>query len=345
MLDQLSAHFERAAHQRKFAGQLAVMKHGLLLLSLCAGEGKATGGRIASHSLFPVLSATKGIASMVMLHLHHFGYFDWHDLIAKHWPAFGGSGKHAATIADALSHRLGVPYVTANWRHWTDRRYMAELVENARPDWPPGQCYGYHGGSWGIVVDELVRRLTGSTTGEVLRDLIPDAADGCYIGLPTDRYGDVVRVDGFPPNEAYNSKDILTSCQSSGGGVASAEGLAAAYNLLAHRGQLDGRILWTEAEQLEATRPLSDSSVEQPVARPELGFSWGYGFMVPPSPQVFGSSPSVGTAGHPGASGAIGWADPDSGLAVGMTTTGIDTRAMYQQFEAIGDLLRYSLHE
>jgi CubicO group peptidase (beta-lactamase class C family) len=303
-LDRLIAEFEQLQWRTGYTGQFAVMKNGVLTLSLWTGVHKVTRRKTERSTLFPVLSATKGLASMAMLRLHHLGYFDWNDQICQYWPDFGKNGKHCATVADALAHCVGLTHLTADWRHWSDRQYMTRLVEEARPEWVPGSQYGYHGGSWGVIVDELVRRWTGGETGEVLRTLAPEGVDLRYLGLPPERCGDVAQLDAVEPDEGYNSMSVLMSCQSSGGGVATAEELAVYYNILAHTGSLSINICWSRDEQTEATTPQNDVEHEQPMARPELRFSWGMGFMVPPSQDVYGwwrqASVLLGTPVHQG---------------------------------------------
>lgn len=337
--------------------QLAIFKAGQLVLSLWSGLDAFTKTKIRRDTLFPLLSATKGIASAVLLHLHHLGYFEWQDPIVRYWPRFGRNGKATATIEHLLAHQLGLPYLTADWRKWPDRAYMTNLVEEAEPAWPPGESYGYHGGSWGIVVDELVRLWTQCETGEILRDALVGVtgAENCYIGLPHDRYADVARLlyleteqrTGNPPlapigaDQDYNSLHVLRSCQSSGGGVASAEHLAALYALIANEGRAVDKCLWSPEEQSAATTARNDPTREAPAARHEIRFAWGLGFMVSPSQAVFGSIPlSARTAGHPGASGAIGYADPDHRVSVAFTINGVGGRRMYERYQQLGDLVR-----
>ena len=337
--------------------QLAIYKNGQLIVSLWCGRDNFTGHPIRQETLFPLLSATKGMASLAVLHLHHLGYFDWADPIRQHWPAFGIHGKDTATIEQLLSHQLGLPNVTADWRHWPDRSFMTGLIEQARPEWLPGSRYGYHGGSWGVVVDELVRRWTGEETGDVLREALakPLDLDHCHIGLIPERYPEVARLAfiepeqrrvhpllaPFGPDREHNSAALLATCQSSGGGVASAKDLASLYNLAACEGTWHGRAYWSPADQAAATQPRNDPLREEQAARPELSFAWGLGFMVSPSPTVYGSMP-IGPriVGHPGASGAIGYADPDHGWAVGFTINGVGGRQMYRRYRLLGDLLR-----
>lgn len=336
--------------------QVAVFKDGELALSLWEGRDIFNGRPIQRDSLFPILSATKGVAAIGLLHLHHLGYFDWRDRIAQYWPRFERHGKANATIRHLLSHRVGIPLVTAHWTRWTDRAFMTALMEEARPEWEPGTRYGYHGGSWGVVVDELVRRWTGGSLGEVVRDLARRvSAANCYLGLPRSRYGDVARLAYLEPEQlraaaalgpigpysGYNSLGVLTTCQPSGGAVSSAEDLARVYGLMAAEGAVTSGRVWSRAAQAEAVRACNDLDGEEPAARPELRFAWGLGFMVSPSRMVYGTvPPSAWTAGHPGASGAVGYADPAKRLSVGLTVNGVGGQHMYARYQTLGDLIQ-----
>jgi CubicO group peptidase (beta-lactamase class C family) len=88
-----------------------------------------------------------------------------------------------------------------------------------------------------------------------------------------------------------------------------------------------------------ATQPRNNPHEEIPAARAELRFSWGMGFMVSPSRIVYGTlAPSCRTVGHPGASGAIGYADPDHRLSVAFTINGLGRQEMYTRYRRLGDL-------
>ena len=340
--------------------QLALFKDGELALSAWSGTDHFTGQAIGRETLFPLLSATKGLASLTLLHLHHLGYFDWRDRIIKSWPAFGAELKEEATVEHLLSHRVGLPDLTADWRHWPNRDYMCTLVERATPQWQPGARYGYHGGSWGLIVDELVRRWTGSETGEILRAALarPLGARHVYIGLPRERHREVARLAfidpeqrskhpplaPFGPDQEHNSSEVLASCQSSSSGVASAEDLARLYNLAAFDGSWGGHVYWDAAAQTEASRPRNDPLSEAPAARPEIRFAWGLGFMTSPSQDVFGTRPlGSRVVGHPGASGAIGYADPGHQVSLAFTINGVGGRGMYTRYRLLGDLVRSAL--
>jgi CubicO group peptidase (beta-lactamase class C family) len=89
------------------------------------------------------------------------------------------------------------------------------------------------------------------------------------------------------------------------------------FAMLANGGELGGVRLLSEERLMRCTEPREDPHAEDPI----LGWkAWvgrgGYwlGGEAPPAYPVVGDGPHI--LCHPGAGGAIGWADLDSGLAV-----------------------------
>lgn len=100
--------------------------------------------------------------------------------------------------------------------------------------------------------------------------------------------------------------------------IASARGLARAYQPLACGGEgLGLRLFSPAAARLPHAR---DSFVARDrVLRREMGFTLGF---VKEPPGVFGPEPAA--FGHPGAGGALGWADPERRLSIGYVPNRMD---------------------
>lgn len=96
--------------------QLAVYRSGTLVLAVACGRDPFTDRPIRHDTLFCLLSTTKALAALAMLHLRSNGCFDWEDQIVDYWPAFWQGGKQAATIEHLMCHRIGIPRVTAPWQ-------------------------------------------------------------------------------------------------------------------------------------------------------------------------------------------------------------------------------------
>jgi CubicO group peptidase (beta-lactamase class C family) len=364
-LERIAATLGRWQRLGDAAMQLSLYRWGQPVLDVACGADPFTGQPVRRDTLFCLLSATKGLAAIVLLHLRAQGRFHWQDRVVDYWPEFGYGGKERATIEDVLSHRLGIPALTAPYQRWPDRDYMRRLVERSRAQWPPGTRYGYHGGIFGTVIDELCRRWTGRSLGQVLHEEIarPIGHLDCYIGLPAQAEARLARLlflepeqrtaPGFsgmanPPlgwDGEYNNLEVLRSCQPSGGGVASAHDLAGIFNLLALEGAYRGRRFWDAALQRDTTRRRSPAFDGERPASPGLrGGCWGLGFLVAPTPEIFGTVPlGPRTIGHAGASGAVAWADPDTGISFAFTINGLRGRRQLYRNRVLGDLVRQAL--
>ena len=137
-------------------------------------------------TLASVFSGSKGLTSTCLHLLVERGIVDLHDPIAAYWPEFGQAGKAGITLSDVLSHRSGVigPRRRMTPDEVLDRDLVCQRLAAAEPWWEPGTAQGYHMVTFGFILGEVIRRVTGLTVGEFLRAEIADPlwAD-IHIGL------------------------------------------------------------------------------------------------------------------------------------------------------------------
>jgi CubicO group peptidase (beta-lactamase class C family) len=121
-----------------------------------------------------VWSCTKGATALCAHILAARGQLDLDALVTDYWPEFGQNGKGATTVAQLMSHQAGVPAlrdpVPAGAFYDTD--YMTDRLAAEVPFWEPGTRHGYHALTFGFLVGELVRRVSGKTLGEFFRSEI-----------------------------------------------------------------------------------------------------------------------------------------------------------------------------
>jgi CubicO group peptidase (beta-lactamase class C family) len=134
-----------------------------------------------------VYSTTKNMASICTLMLVDRGLLDVDAPVVKYWPEFGQAGKEKIPVRYLLSHQSGVagwdePFTVEGLYDW-DR--MIKLLEKQKPMWEPGTKWGYHALTFGYLLGELVRRITGKTLGTFFREEVatPLNAD-FHIGVP-----------------------------------------------------------------------------------------------------------------------------------------------------------------
>ncbi|MGH0031413.1 MAG: serine hydrolase domain-containing protein [Myxococcota bacterium] len=134
-------------------------------------------------------STSKGVASTLMHILVDRGLIDYEDPICEVWPEFAAEGKQDVTLRHLMCHEAGLYDIRSIIDHadrMQDWDYMAEALANARTSHPPGAAHGYHGLTYGWLIGEIVRRLTGKPYAEALESEIakPLGLDGLFVGLP-----------------------------------------------------------------------------------------------------------------------------------------------------------------
>ena len=313
------------------------------------------------ETLVLIWSATKGVAAACTLHAMQEAGADLHTRVADFWPEFGQAGKGALTLAHVLSHRAGLCALEDVSAHILDRESVVRAIENQAPLLPveAGPAYGPR--VFGLVLDEIVRRLAG---GECLADywrrvFAEPLGIDLWIGLPENQNarvaaiippragppaaGDELFLRAFvdansltrrafasPPGisgiSAMNSPQIRAASLPSMGGIASAHALAKFYAMLAVGGIWEGRALFKKETLGWMSTRLAQGF--DPVLQREMSFSAG--FMMDPLDgkgrkirSLLGPSPSA--FGHAGAGGSLGFADPEQGVGFGYVMNQMDS--------------------
>lgn len=155
-----------------------------------------------SDTIANVFSMTKLIVAFSVLLLVDRGLLSLDDKVAKHWPEFAQNGKQDIRVRHILSHTSGV----AGWDQQLsledicDNDKMTSLLEKQAPWWEPGTQSGYHSFSFGYLLGELIRRVSGKSLGRfVAEDVAGPLGADFYIGVRPGEV-DVTRVsDVVPP--------------------------------------------------------------------------------------------------------------------------------------------------
>ncbi len=156
-------------------------------------------------TLVPVWSATKGPAAACVLRALDDADRSIDEPVAAVWPEFAASGKHALTFREVLAHRAGL----ASLDHpadLLDYDAVVRAIESQPPNLLPGEGHGYHPRTFGFLLDEIVRRLSGAPSlGEFWRDTFagPHQLD-FWIGLPE---SEAARVATLYPGKLFHSQE------------------------------------------------------------------------------------------------------------------------------------------
>jgi len=179
----------------------AAYHRGKKVVDLWGGVADTRAGRPwTEDTLVLVYSTTKGVTAMCANKLAQEGLLDVEAPVATYWPEFAQAGKEDVTVADLLSHRAGLAWIdgTLSFEEALAWDPVIEALERQAPTWPPGTAHGYHATTYGWLVGEVVRRISGRSLGTYLREEVagPLGAE-FYVGLPASEEHRVARLISF----------------------------------------------------------------------------------------------------------------------------------------------------
>jgi CubicO group peptidase (beta-lactamase class C family) len=336
---------ENFVHHDEIGAAVAIAVDGRVVVDLWGGHAdEARRSPWRRDTLVNVFSAGKGLAALSALVLADRGMLDLDAAMTRDWPEFGASGKATTTVRQVLSHRAGLPAIRRPLPEdaMLDWTAMTTALAGETPWWPPGVRHGYHVNTFGFLVGEIVRRISGRTLGAFLREEIagPLGAD-VHVGLSGKheaRVADIVwnpEMSRIPPAEAALTEEqrmirntYFNPPGLSGHGVvntsrwrraeipstnahATARGIARIYAALAAGGSLDGIEIVGRETLAEAVTEHS-AGHDAVLNRPSR---FGLGFQLPHAERPIG--PNAEAFGHFGAGGALGFADPKAAVGFG----------------------------
>lgn len=167
---------------------LCIRIDGDVVVDLWGGTADAsTGEPWDEDTVSVVFSCTKAAAALCIHWLSAKGLLRLDERVSHYWPEFGASGKRDITVRMLLDHTAGVPVLRQPLKSdcLEDTEYMTDQVAEETPFWQPGTAHGYHAITFGVVLGELVRRITGRSIGQFFDSEIagPGGID-FWIGLP-----------------------------------------------------------------------------------------------------------------------------------------------------------------
>jgi CubicO group peptidase (beta-lactamase class C family) len=340
------AFVENFANRRETGASVAIALDGRIVVDLWGGwADKARTRPWTRDTIVNVYSTTKGLTAICAHRLVGEGRLELDAPVAKYWPEFAAHSKHRITVRALLNHRAGLPAIRKplapeDLYDWTT---MTDALAAEEPWWEPGTRHGYHALTFGYLVGEVIRRITGKSVGNYFKDEIagPLKIDA-HIGLDAREDGRVAEMIGAPPpapgevnlfaeiarnpesvtaktfmNPMVLSMATVTSRGWRGAEIPAANGhtngraLARLYGALARGGEVDGvRVM--EAHEVPACH------VEESHGRDEvllISTRFSPGFMLSQPGEEMG--PNARAFGHPGAGGSLGFADPEAKIGFG----------------------------
>ena len=166
---------------------VCVYAGGRAVVDMVGGTVDATGTPYGPETLQLVFSTTKGATAVCANMLAERGDLDLDAPVVEYWPEFGAAGKERIPVRWLLSHRAGLPTVDGelSLEQLCQVTPVVEALAAQRPFWEPGTDHGYHALTYGWLVGEVVRRVSGRTIGTFFAEEVakPLGLD-FFIGLP-----------------------------------------------------------------------------------------------------------------------------------------------------------------
>ena len=171
---------------------LAVYHRGRLVVDLWGGVRTGGGDPWGRDTLAMCWSTTKGVVATCAHVLADRGQLDYDERVATYWPEFAQNGKGDITVRQVLSHSAGLHRFGTIIDHGSkilDWDHMADALARAKPAYQPGTSVGYHVMTFGWLVGELVRRISGIPIETFVQKEIaePLGLEGLYIGCPPEQ--------------------------------------------------------------------------------------------------------------------------------------------------------------
>ena len=315
------------------------------ILDLYGGFRDARRDKVwTKDTLVLIWSATKGLGAACLLHVLQEHKIDIERRVAEFWAEFARAGKERITLTQLLSHQAGLAALDRKV-DIVDYAAVIDALEEQEPNWPPGTAHGYHARTFGFLLDEVVRRITGATLSQYWRKIFAEPLRlDLWIGLPEkenlrvatmyaaragkppepkDFYQDLAKPGSFA-RKVFNSPTGLNAVTDmnkpenrarsfvSFGGIGTANSLAKFYALLANGGRIEDQQLFS-ARTLDWMKRTSVDGVDRVFQIP-TAFSAGFMKDSQSSPRrIFGRSRS--SFGHPGAGGSHGFSDPENKIS------------------------------
>jgi CubicO group peptidase (beta-lactamase class C family) len=333
------------AERGEVGASVCVIVNGRTVIDLWGGTARLdTSEPWAQDTLVHVWSCTKGTTALCAHMLASRGLLDLDAPVVDYWPEFGQNGKQGVTVAMLLSHQAGVPALRdpVPPGAFYDWDYMAGRLAAEAPFWEPGTRHGYHALTFGYLVGEVVRRVSGRSPGTFFREEVAEPLGLDFsIGLADSelaRLAPVLPADPpTPPLSTFLFKAFFEPGSipnlvffNNGGYLFEAESPAARA---AETGSTNA---FTNARGLArlyaAITGLVDRASLARMSRVESGgidgmgfipsrFSLGYVKSIDNRRQAPGNQDSgilsEDAFGHSGFGGSIGFVDPRAGLAFG----------------------------
>lgn len=346
---------ENFTKRGELGGSVCIKKEDEVILDLWGGIADVnTKTPWNKDTIAIVWSCSKGVSAFALHMLVSQGLVDLNAPVTDYWPEYGKHGKEKTTVEMLLSHQSGMQHFKEKIKPegYADWDYMINLIEEQEPWFRPGTAYGYQATTYGWLIGEIVKRVTGKTLGTYIKDEICGPLNAeFWLGLPPEQDSKVAEMiaptmDPTKPSQDFfvnvftkpdspqaaiffNDSGFMTKFNDTvfrraelgaTNGYGNARGLATVYAPLANDGELNDKKYVSE-DTLANMSSVHSASYDQTLLIPSR---FGLGYMKsidnrydlnPHNREALIMSEAA--FGHSGFGGSVGFADPEENVSFG----------------------------
>jgi len=326
----------------------SVFVEGQCVVDLVGGESRP-GIPWAANTVSVIFSCTKGLVAVLVGQLVESGLCDPSSPVALYWPEFS-TVSSTLTVRQLLEHRAGLSATRSSMSldNVLAGGPVLDALLSQQPLWELGTGYAYHAITFGHLVGELIRRITGEAAGAVFQQAVAQPLGvRAWIGLPESEEPHVAELfaasgftrpatadespeywderamtfgNAFPlgdigkPDRGFNLPKVHQAELPGANGITNAQGLAKIWSSVVT--ETDGvRLLTDDTVAMMTERRVTGPSVWQ-----DPGPWWDRGFGVMLATHGKPELLSPHSFGHDGLGGQAGWTDPKHKASIGFVT-------------------------
>jgi CubicO group peptidase (beta-lactamase class C family) len=319
----LEAQIQRGLHP---AAQMVVAKGGEVLYDQALGfvHGSPTTRQIP----FFTFSCTKAFTAVCIHKLIEEGKIELDAPVVEYWPQFGVNGKASTTIRHVLTHHAGLPWGTGEkqvplWPFW---RLVTWDIARTPPEYPPGEKFAYHVVSYGFILGEVLRQVTGTPIHKYFEQQFakPLGMTHSWLKLPLRKFRGTPQIQSGSEDQdnylkLFNHPLVRTASVPAASLHSTARDMAVFYHMLVNGGAYRGR-RYLNAETIKQATTLAFEGWDHFLDR-QIRYALGFYLsgLTPPEGEpgpAMGEGSSLSSFGHFGNRSCMAWGDHEHGLVV-----------------------------
>lgn len=329
-------------------GQMVVRRYGEVVVNEHIGMARPAksphtlASLVQEQTPFPIYSAGKPIAAIVIALMEDRALLDVTAPISDLLPEFAAHGKEQINTLDVLTHTAGI-LIPSSYTLDPEKLLVWQMIVEAKPMYSRG-TFAYMPLEYGIILNEIVLRVTGKTLAEFLHTEI-----AIPLNLPALQYGlaqrDINTLAysfwlGKTPIKIYdvlianvensiNSAVCFNSMNPAYNMITDANTLAEFYEFLVRKGVSSANKRVISQQTLDKYTHKAVSGWNKTLKIP---LSMGRGFTLGGLlPSAYGWWNTLGCFGHGGLFSSLAFGDHRTQLAVAIITNG--NRSLYDFYK------------